>query len=156
MLYGFFPLSMFPRVMHNFCPCLFTRVFDLTRVNNGLGEHRSGHSGWNKRVHWGMYPCKLVPNNVNQPKEPRIWNVGLESVLDPQSVRQGMMRTAGGDVSTSPTSNQLAQWFSPELLAQAKAGQLAGMPAISTMQNMLSLEDLERLQQAAAAAQLST
>lgn len=47
--------------------------------------------------------------------------------------------------STSPVSNQLARWFSPELLAQARAGQL---PDMSPTQNMLSVEELERLQQA--------
>lgn len=55
------------------------------------------------------------------------------------------------DMSTSPTSNQLARWFSPELLAQARAGQLPDMPPIPSTQNMLSLEELERLQQASAA-----
>ncbi|XP_069683292.1 eukaryotic translation initiation factor 4E transporter-like isoform X2 [Periplaneta americana] len=55
------------------------------------------------------------------------------------------------DMSTSPTSNQLARWFSPELLAQARAGQLPDMPPILSTQNMLSLEELERLQQASAA-----
>ena len=55
------------------------------------------------------------------------------------------------DMSTSPTSNQLARWFSPELLAQARAGQLPDMPNIPSTQNMLSVEEFERLQQASAA-----
>ena len=42
----------------------------------------------------------------------------------------------------SPTSNQLARWFSPELLAQANAGKL---PPVS-MPNVVSLEELERIQ----------
>ncbi|XP_049838468.1 eukaryotic translation initiation factor 4E transporter isoform X30 [Schistocerca gregaria] len=54
--------------------------------------------------------------------------------------------------STSPTSNQLARWFSPELLAQARAGQLPNMPPVPSTPNVLSLEELERLQQSAAAA----
>ncbi|XP_041971760.1 eukaryotic translation initiation factor 4E transporter-like isoform X2 [Aricia agestis] len=37
--------------------------------------------------------------------------------------------------------NQLARWFSPELLAQASAGKL---PSVSHVPNALSLEDLER------------
>lgn len=48
----------------------------------------------------------------------------------------------------SPVSNQLARWFSPELLAQARAGKLPHMPSLSPTQNMLSVEELERLQQA--------
>lgn len=43
----------------------------------------------------------------------------------------------------SPTSNQLARWFSPELLAQANAGKL---PSVNMAQNVLSLEELERKQ----------
>jgi translation initiation factor 4E transporter len=46
----------------------------------------------------------------------------------------------------SPVSNQLARWFSPELLAQARAGRLPNMPAMSHNVNMLSVEDLEKFQ----------
>lgn len=46
--------------------------------------------------------------------------------------------------STSPVSNQLAKWFSPELLAQARAGKLPGIPTLSPTQHMLSVEELER------------
>ena len=52
------------------------------------------------------------------------------------------MGSAGGDLS--PTSNQLARWFSPELLAQARAGKLPGL----VQTNLLSVEELERLQHA--------
>lgn len=50
--------------------------------------------------------------------------------------------SGGGDLS--PTSNQLARWFSPELLAQARAGKLPEL----AQTNVLSLEELERLQHA--------
>jgi eukaryotic translation initiation factor 4E transporter len=40
----------------------------------------------------------------------------------------------------SPTSNQLARWFSPELLAKASAGKL---PTLNVEQT-LSLEEFER------------
>lgn len=53
-----------------------------------------------------------------------------------------------GDLS--PTSNQLARWFSPELLAQASAGKLPAMPPVSLAQSARSLEELERIQQATA------
>lgn len=43
----------------------------------------------------------------------------------------------------SPTSNQLAKWFSPELLADASAGKL--LPSLSGQ--MLSLEELEKCMQ---------
>lgn len=51
-----------------------------------------------------------------------------------------------GDLSTSPTtSNQLAHWFTPELLAQAQVQTRTGK-SDSTL-NMVSVEELERLQQ---------
>lgn len=46
----------------------------------------------------------------------------------------------GGDLS--PTSNQLARWFSSELLAQARADKLPEL----AQTNVLSLEELKRLQ----------
>ncbi|XP_029662383.1 eukaryotic translation initiation factor 4E transporter-like isoform X1 [Formica exsecta] len=54
----------------------------------------------------------------------------------------GFVGSNGGDLS--PTSNQLARWFSPELLAQARAGKLPEL----VQTNVLSLEELERLQHA--------
>lgn len=45
------------------------------------------------------------------------------------------------DGNLSPTSNQLARWFSPELLAKAQAGKL---PSVNQPQTMLSLEEFER------------
>jgi translation initiation factor 4E transporter len=50
----------------------------------------------------------------------------------------------GNNSALSPTSNQLARWFSPELLAQARAGKLPDLGQT----NVLSLEELERLQHA--------
>ncbi|KAG5673640.1 hypothetical protein PVAND_003669 [Polypedilum vanderplanki] len=44
----------------------------------------------------------------------------------------------------SPTSNQLAKWFSPELLADASAGKL--LPSLNVGQ-MMSLEELEKCMQ---------
>jgi eukaryotic translation initiation factor 4E transporter len=41
----------------------------------------------------------------------------------------------------SPTSNQLAKWFSPELLADATAGKL---PSMKMNGQMLSLEEFEK------------
>ncbi|KAK2585472.1 hypothetical protein KPH14_010130 [Odynerus spinipes] len=54
----------------------------------------------------------------------------------------GFMSSNSGELS--PTSNQLARWFTPELLAQARAGKL---PELGQT-NVLSLEELERLQHA--------
>lgn len=48
----------------------------------------------------------------------------------------------GGDLS--PTSNQLARWFSPTLLEKARAGKLPNMPAAGLTQHALSLEEIER------------
>uniref|UniRef100_A0A7G3AJT2 Putative eukaryotic translation initiation factor 4e transporter-like protein n=1 Tax=Lutzomyia longipalpis TaxID=7200 RepID=A0A7G3AJT2_LUTLO len=53
---------------------------------------------------------------------------------------QRSMLNFGRDGNMSPTSNQLARWFSPELLAQASAGKL---PSLGVGQ-ALSLEEFER------------
>lgn len=53
---------------------------------------------------------------------------------------QQLQQRNDGDGHLSPTSNQLARWFSPELLAQASAGKLPSLNAAQT----LSLEDFER------------
>lgn len=68
----------------------------------------------------------------------------------PVTGRGGMQLGRGsspGDGDLSPTSDQLARWFSPELLAQARAGKLPDMPPTGIAQNALSLEELERIQQ---------
>uniref|UniRef100_A0A336LMY6 CSON003341 protein n=1 Tax=Culicoides sonorensis TaxID=179676 RepID=A0A336LMY6_CULSO len=57
----------------------------------------------------------------------------------------------GRDGNLSPTSNQLARWFSPELLAQASAGKL---PSINSTQ-ALSLEEFERSMQNSSATVLN-
>ncbi|XP_017779482.1 PREDICTED: eukaryotic translation initiation factor 4E transporter-like isoform X2 [Nicrophorus vespilloides] len=48
----------------------------------------------------------------------------------------------GGDLS--PTSNQLARWFSPDLLESARKGKLPRIPASALPQHTLSLEEVER------------
>ncbi|XP_011305362.1 eukaryotic translation initiation factor 4E transporter isoform X3 [Fopius arisanus] len=66
----------------------------------------------------------------------------------PMNIPMGRQSSPGSNGgSLSPTSNQLARWFSPELLAKARAGKL---PELGQT-NVLSLEELERLQQASAA-----
>ncbi|XP_044577225.1 eukaryotic translation initiation factor 4E transporter-like isoform X4 [Cotesia glomerata] len=69
-------------------------------------------------------------------------------VMRPQQpISMGRQTSPGSNGgSLSPTSNQLARWFSPELLAKARAGKL---PELGQT-NVLSLEELERLQQASA------
>lgn len=57
-----------------------------------------------------------------------------------QQQPQGGIINYGRDGGLSPTSNQLARWFSPELLAQASAGKL---PSLNIGQAM-SLEEFER------------
>lgn len=45
--------------------------------------------------------------------------------------QQNIMQRNNADGTLSPTSNQLARWFSPELLAQASAGKLPKLPSVS-------------------------
>ncbi|KAK9754034.1 Nucleocytoplasmic shuttling protein for mRNA cap-binding EIF4E [Popillia japonica] len=53
-------------------------------------------------------------------------------------------RGGGNDGDMSPTSNQLARWFSPDLLERARKGKLPNMPASGRAQHALSLEEIER------------
>lgn len=71
------------------------------------------------------------------------------SVLDERNVGTGRAggdgaATSGGELS--PTSNQLARWFSPTLLEKARAGKLPNMPGTggALPQHALSLEEIER------------
>ncbi|KAF5291743.1 hypothetical protein FQA39_LY14231 [Lamprigera yunnana] len=56
--------------------------------------------------------------------------------------RGGNSNNNGGELS--PTSNQLARWFSPELLERARAGKVPNLPSTATAQHAISLEELER------------
>lgn len=58
----------------------------------------------------------------------------------PQQPQNQGLNFMGRDGGLSPTSNQLARWFSPELLAKAQAGKL---PSLNQSQAM-SLEEFER------------
>lgn len=71
---------------------------------------------------------------------PQQLNIGVGRQTSPVL---GFMSSSGGELS--PTSNQLARWFSPELLAQARAGKL---PELGQTNSILSVEELERLQHA--------
>lgn len=42
----------------------------------------------------------------------------------------------------SPTTNQLAQWFSPDLLERARGGELPSTAGLA--QHVISLEEIER------------
>lgn len=57
-----------------------------------------------------------------------------------QNNKVGSNSHHGDDRLPSPANNQLAQWFSPELLARASAGKL---PLLNINQ-ALSLEEFER------------
>ncbi|XP_072155534.1 uncharacterized protein [Bemisia tabaci] len=78
-------------------------------------------------------------------------NRGMRSTPFPMGNSQNMFGQDSsdmpGEMSSSQVNNQLLRWFSPELLAQARAGQLPNMPPVSPAQNMLSVEEIERLQQ---------
>ncbi|XP_054280145.1 eukaryotic translation initiation factor 4E transporter isoform X2 [Macrosteles quadrilineatus] len=86
----------------------------------------------------------LMNHNYNSPQQRN------NSLLKPD---QGLMRSGRNynyncGETQEQVNNQLARWFSPELLAQAREGKLPHMPPLSPTQNMLSVEELERLQQA--------
>ncbi|XP_065084742.1 homeobox protein cut-like isoform X2 [Ochlerotatus camptorhynchus] len=90
--------------------------------------------------------------NQHMQQIPPSFRMGPQQPQQPQSQgqhsHQGPQQTPGAsgiinynrDGGLSPTSNQLARWFSPELLAQASAGKL---PSLNVGQAM-SLEEFER------------
>lgn len=83
-----------------------------------------------------FFRCPFTDGRVIRPQQ---LNIGVGRQTSPGL---GFLGSTGGDLS--PTSNQLARWFSPELLAQARAGKL---PELGQT-NLLSVEELERLQHA--------
>ncbi|XP_050499218.1 eukaryotic translation initiation factor 4E transporter-like isoform X3 [Diabrotica virgifera virgifera] len=70
----------------------------------------------------------------NQHPANRSSKAGLES--------DGGRPTSSATTSTTSTVNQLARWFSPDLLELARAGELPSTSSLS--QNLLSLEEIER------------
>ncbi|XP_055325988.1 eukaryotic translation initiation factor 4E transporter-like [Sitodiplosis mosellana] len=65
---------------------------------------------------------------------------GPQMMVHNEVQQQQQQQRSNGDGTLSPTSNQLARWFSPELLAQASAGKLPSLDATQA----LSLEEFER------------
>jgi len=61
-------------------------------------------------------------------------------VMGPGALNSNGNNSGGRDETMTATNNQLARWFSPELLAQASAGKL---PSLGVGQAM-SLEEFER------------
>lgn len=58
-------------------------------------------------------------------------------------VSEGRLQQSGGG-DLSPTSNQLARWFSPELLERARAGKVPNLPNATVAAHAISLEEIER------------
>lgn len=105
-------------------------IFVLGGVGNNGNLLTSGNVG-NVRNNSGAVSSVAVtgggPSNYQQQQQVHQQN---------QPSQQQQQR----DRCLSPTSNQLAQWFSPELLAQASAGKLPLLNASQTV----SLEEFER------------
>lgn len=53
-------------------------------------------------------------------------------------------RNENRNIDLSPTSNQLARWFPPDLLERARNGKLPNMPSTSHSQHAVNLEEIER------------
>lgn len=143
-----FCMSIIPGMQSVFLPCTLT-VANFAKLAKFLSSSS------------GLVHCGCVRNSV------QITSVCLHARHPPPTGCRGrrlmMVRAfvsdvrnsfhqflpgSGGDadLSISPTtSNQLAHWFTPELLAQAQAQTRSGK-ANSTL-NMVNVEELERLQQ---------
>lgn len=83
----------------------------------------------------------FTPVNHNEAQLPPTQPVPHHMLPQAFTVGNNAISNSGGrDGALSPTSNQLARWFSPELLAQASAGKL---PSLDVGQ-ALSLEEFEK------------
>lgn len=96
----------------------------------------------NMKLIFNFFALFAVNHNEQQQPPHHLMQQGF-GVGPGASNNNGSNNLAGRDGALSPTSNQLARWFSPELLAQASAGKL---PSISTLGigQALSLEEFER------------
>ncbi|KOB72520.1 Eukaryotic translation initiation factor 4E transporter [Operophtera brumata] len=82
-------------------------------------------------------PISFTPTSGNQSGVPTMGYVPSQAEYQQHYMNQQQQM---GNVGTGGGDNQLARWFSPELLARASAGKL---PSVH-VPNALSLEDLER------------
>lgn len=53
-------------------------------------------------------------------------------------------RNDNRNIDLSPTSNQFARWFSPDLLERARNGKLPNLPSSTHSQHAVNLEEIER------------
>ncbi|XP_023289580.1 eukaryotic translation initiation factor 4E transporter isoform X3 [Orussus abietinus] len=145
------PMSNVPQYNVNANPVIGQRA---NHMNNHMkSQHVQSHLSMQQQPQQQQQPRSVNPQlqqivmnqNYNSARtegravQPQQMNMGVGRQASPGL---GYMGSNGGDLS--PTSNQLARWFSPELLAQARAGKLPDLGH----SNVLSLEDLERLQHA--------
>lgn len=93
----------------------------------------------NMKLIFNFFALFVVNHNDQQQPPHHLMQQGF-GVGPGASNNNSSSNLAGRDGALSPTSNQLARWFSPELLAQASAGKL---PSLGIGQ-ALSLEEFER------------
>ncbi|KAL0266373.1 UNVERIFIED_CONTAM: hypothetical protein PYX00_008932 [Menopon gallinae] len=124
---------------YNAAPPPGTGLVDLPYGNSGRGVYPQ-----RSKLTMANAPLSALPNFYNSFPTPA--NRGPPNRDVRNSFHQFLPGSGGdADLSISPTtSNQLAHWFTPELLAQAQAQTRSGK-ANSTI-NMVSVEELERLQ----------
>lgn len=73
----------------------------------------------------------IVLHEAQQQQQQQLQQQQQQHNHQPLEQQQNPLQRSSGDGTLSPTSNQLARWFSPELLAQASAGKLPKLPSIS-------------------------
>ncbi|KAK9874481.1 hypothetical protein WA026_002829 [Henosepilachna vigintioctopunctata] len=81
------------------------------------------------------------PPQQHQQQQNTTWQQFLNAAAQQNHRNQGG-RAAVGDGELSPTSNQLARWFSPDLLERARGGELPSTAGLA--QHAVSLEEIER------------
>ncbi|KAK6621247.1 hypothetical protein RUM43_011553 [Polyplax serrata] len=110
--------------------------------NRGLAPQMGPATQHNVNMNPALQHLLMSSESVTSAQQRTMFKPGIRN-----SFPQFLPPNGGdGDLSTSPTtSNQLAHWFTPELLAQAQVQTRTGK-SDSTL-NMVSVEELERLQQ---------
>ncbi|VEN55433.1 unnamed protein product [Callosobruchus maculatus] len=83
--------------------------------------------------------------NSNQQSQPSRSSGANNSTMTSNSTTSAMAaasRTSGGGAISPATGNQLARWFSPDLLERARGGELPSTAGLA--QHAMSLEEIER------------
>ncbi|GJQ85898.1 hypothetical protein Trydic_g21754 [Trypoxylus dichotomus] len=96
--------------------------------------------------HQQQQPHVRAPHQPQQQQQQQGFNQQWQPMIQHNQSfdNRQLGRSGGNDSDVTPTTNQLARWFSPDLLERARKGKLPNMPTSGRAQHALSLEEIER------------